>query len=256
VGRERVRDQRGVKLFVFGACGAGIVEARTGGTVLNAKSAASTNEVVKGADIVFTMLSTPEVVEAMFLQENGALSAMKANAIWVDCSTVNPSFSLKANEAAKKAGVRFMDAPVTGTKPHAANAELAFYVGAEKALLSEVEPYFNMMLAQSMIVFSEALLLGEKMGMDKEFLLEMLPKTPVVAPFVQFKREMIRSGNYEANFPLELMHKDLHLAVVTAYEMNHPLYLANLAKEIFADAKKSGMGRLDFAAIHQFLEEK
>lgn len=244
-----------------------------------AKSASSTNEAVSGADIVFSMLSTPEVVADLFMGENGALKSMKKNAIWVDCTTVNPSFSNQVNEASKKARIRFMDAPVTGTKPHAENAALAFYVGGEKALLEEVEPYFkmmgqnifhigetgkgasikmllNMMLAQSMIIFSEAVLLGEKMGMDKEFLLEMLPKTPVAAPFTQFKREMIRSGNYETNFPLELMHKDLHLAAKTAYEMNQPLYLANLAKELFAGANKKGMGRLDFAAIHEFLESQ
>lgn len=244
-----------------------------------AKSASSAKEAVVEADIVFSMLSTPEVVAQLFLKENGALSAMKANAIWVDCSTVNPSFSLKANEAARKAGVRFMDAPVTGTKPHAENGELSFYVGAEKTLLDEVEPYFNMMgqnifhigetskgsaikmllnmmLAQSMIVFSEAVLLGEKMGMDKDFLLELLPKTPVAAPFTKFKTGMIKSGEYDTNFPLELMHKDLHLATLTAYEKNQPIYLANLAKELFAGAKETGLGRLDFAAIHQFLGSK
>ena len=67
---------------------------------------------------------------------------------------------------------------------------------------------------------------------------------------------MVRSGNYEEHFPLEWMHKDLHLAAVTAYELNQPLYLANLTKELFAEANKKGMGRLDFAAIHKYLEER
>ncbi|MEM6963376.1 MAG: NAD-binding protein [Bacteroidota bacterium] len=52
------------------------------------------------------------------------------------------------------------------------------------------------------------------------------------------------------------MHKDLHLAAVTAYEMNQPMYLANVAKELFAEANRKGLGRLDFAAIHQYLEKR
>ena len=91
------------------------------------------------------MLSKPEVVEYIFLHEEGVLSAMKENAIWVDCTTVNPSFSLKSKSVAQKVGVRFMDAPVAGTKPHAENAELVFFAGAEKSLLGEVEPYLQFM---------------------------------------------------------------------------------------------------------------
>lgn len=242
-----------------------------------AKSASTANEAVADADIVFSMLSKPEVVENIFLTKEGVLSAMKKDSIWVDCSTVNPSFSLKCNSIASQKEIQFIDAPVAGTLPHAQNAELVFFVGAEKALLEKVESYLNfmgkkivhigetgkgasfkmlvnIMLAQSMIVFSEAVLLGEKMGINKEFLLNIIPNLVVSAPFTKFKSEMIQEGNYEVQFPLELMHKDLHLAAVTAYELNQPLYLANMAKELFAKANNSGMGRLDFAAIHKYLE--
>ena len=111
-------------------------------------------------------------------------------------------------------------------------------------------------LAQSMLTFSEAILLGEKMGISQDFLLNVIPNLVVAAPFTKFKANMIQSGNYEVQFPLEWMQKDLHLASITAYELQQPLYLANLTKEIFAEANKKGMKRLDFAAIHQFLEER
>lgn len=244
-----------------------------------ATTANSANEAVVDADIVFSMLSTPEIVESMFWGKNGVLNDMKKGAIWADCTTVNPSFSLKAKDAAVKAGIRFMDTPVAGTKPQAQNAELVFFVGAEKSLLSEVRPYLemmgkkiipigetgkgasfkmlvNIMLAQSMIIFSESILLGEKMGISKEFLLNVIPNLVVSAPFTKFKAEMVKVDNYEVQFPLEWMHKDLHLAAVTAYEHNQPLYLANAAKELFAAATKSGLGRMDFAAIHRYLENK
>lgn len=242
-----------------------------------AKTALTVNKAVENTDIVFSMLSTPEIVESIFMDENGALSHMKKGAIWVDCTTVNPSFSIKANSAANGHDIRFVDAPVAGTKPHAQNAELVFFVGAENALLAEVQPYLemmgkkvipigetskgasfkmlvNIMLAQSMVIFSESVLLGEKMGIDKDFLLSVIPNLVVSAPFTKFKAEMVKVDDYEVQFPLEWMYKDLHLAAVTAYENNQPLYLANVTKEIFAEATKSGMGRLDFAAVHRYLE--
>ncbi|MCB9288932.1 MAG: NAD(P)-dependent oxidoreductase [Lewinellaceae bacterium] len=244
-----------------------------------ARVAPSAIEAVAGAHLVFSMLSTPEVVEKVFMKDDGVLSAMKEDSIWVDCSTVNPSFTVRALQAAEQEGVRFMDAPVAGTKPHAENAELVFFVGGDKEILEEVEPYLNMMgkkvlhigengkgtsfkmlvnimLAQSMAIFSEAVLLGEKMGISRDFLLNVVPNLVVSAPFTGAKAELIRNDNYEVQFPLEWMHKDLHLAAVTAYELNQPLYLANLAKELYAEANKKGMGRLDFAAIHKFLEER
>lgn len=243
-----------------------------------AKVADTANAAVAEADIVFSMLSTPAVVRQLFFGEGAALAHMKTGAIWVDCTTVNPSFSQDALAAAQKYNIRFADAPVAGTKPHAENAELVFFVGADESLLSTISPYLdlmgkktirigqtgqgasfkmlvNIMLAQSMIIFSEAVILGERMGINKDFLLEMIPNLVVAAPFTKFKAEMVRQDAYEVQFPLEWMQKDLHLAAVTAYEHQQPLYLANVAKELFAAASKQGLGRLDFAAIHRYLEQ-
>lgn len=244
---------------------------------IGAKAATSYTEAVTTADIVFTMLSTPEAVKMVMLEEG--VAAMKKGAIWVDCSTVNPSFSLAAATVAEQHEINFVDAPVAGTLPHAEHAELTFFVGGEMAIVNQIKPLLsymgaktlhlgeigkgasfkmlvNMMLAQSMLIFSETVLLGEKMGLDREFLLDNLPNLPVAAPFTKAKSAMIKAKDYEVMFPLEWMHKDLHLASLTAYEVGQPLYLANLAKEVFAAAKAAGLGRLDFAAIHQFLEEK
>lgn len=241
-----------------------------------ARLAASYGEAVKDADIVFTMLSSPEVVEEIVFSESGFITAMKANAIWVDCSTVNPSFSEKASRSAEKHHIRFVDAPVSGTKPHAENGELIFFAGGEKNDINVIEPLLNCMgqkivhvggagkgasfkmlanaiLAQSMLAFAESVLLGEKLGLSTDSLLDTLPNLHVCAPFIKAKAEKIRAGDDEVQFPLEWMHKDLHLAALTAYENNQPLYLANAAKELFADAKQNGLGRKDFSAIFGFL---
>ncbi len=240
--------------------------------------AKSYSEAVQGADIVFTMLSSPEVVEKIALSDNGFITEMKNNAIWVDCSTVNPSFSHKESIAAKNHHIRFMDAPVAGTRPHAENAELVFFVGGEIGDLKEIEPFLsymgnkivhvggigkgaalkmlvNSLLAQSMAAFAETILLGEKLGLSKDYLLDNLPNLPVSAPFTKAKAEMIRADNYEAQFPLELMYKDLHLVALTAYENNQPLLMANLAKELYANAKRGGFGRKDFASLYKFLSQ-
>ncbi len=112
------------------------------------------------------------------------------------------------------------------------------------------------MLAQAMVAFAEALLLGQKMGLDKTFLLEFLPNTAVAPPFAKAKAEMIKTGDYTVQFPLEWMHKDLQLLAQTAYAEGQSLYLANLTKEIYQDAKRAGLGREDFAAVYQWMKKE
>lgn len=234
-------------------------------------------EAVADADIIFSMLSNPEAVRELFLEDGGGLDQMKKDALWVDSSTVNPSFSREAHKVAESKGIRFIDAPVAGTKPHAENAQLSFFVGGTAENIEPIKPYLdamgaksipfgkvgqgsafkmlvNIMLAQSMLVFSEAVLLGEALNIDREFLLNVIPGLPVIAPFTKMKVDMIRSGEYDTQFPLELVHKDIHLAAVSAYEAGRPLFLANLSKDIYAQALKAGMGRQDFAAVHEFLK--
>jgi len=159
----------------------------------------------------------------------------------------------------------------------AEDAQLAFFLGAGADTVESIRPdlelmsakiipfgkvgqgsafkmVVNMMLAQSMVVFSEALQLGESLGVEREFLLNVIPGLPVIAPFTRFKVDAIRKNQYDVNFPLELILKDLHLATLSAYEVNQPLPLANLTKELYAGANKAGMGGLDFAAVHRFLQ--
>ena len=239
-----------------------------------ANAAASLKEAVSDADIVFTMLSKPEVVEQVMLQEG--LNAMKKDALWVDCSTVNPSFTQKAEKMAKELGIRYLEAPVAGTKPQAESGELVFFVGGDQSLKEQVEPYLNlmgsrilhlgnvgkgasfkmvvnMMLGMGMLAFAESIRFGESIGLDRDFLLSTLPNLPVSAPFTKMKADLIKDADYEAQFPLELLYKDLHLAAQTAYEHDQALPFSNLAKELYGLAINDGMGREDMASIYKFL---
>jgi 3-hydroxyisobutyrate dehydrogenase/glyoxylate/succinic semialdehyde reductase len=204
---------------------------------------------------------------------------MKKDALWVDCSTVDPAFSKQSEKEAAIRNIRFVDAPVAGTKKPAEDGSLVFFVGANKRDFKEIEillPFMgskiihvgetgkgtslkmlvNAMLAESMHAFSETLLLGEKIGLSKDFLLDTLPNLPVIAPFTKAKAEIIRNQNFDAHFPLEWMEKDLRLVLKTAKENGHEMPLASLTKELFEKANKSGLGRDDFSAIYKFLNEK
>lgn len=234
-------------------------------------------EVGQNADILITMLANPEAVSKIAFGQNGFIYQMEQKTIWIDCSTVNPSSSIACAERANGMNIRFIDAPVAGTVTPAEKGELTFFVGADKKDFDEVKPLLeimgkkifylgengkgtamkmvvNLLLGQAMTAFSEALVLGESLGFNKEILLDALIGGPVTAPFLAGKKEKILKDKYDAEFPLELMHKDFQLVAQTAYENNIALPCTNSAKELYALAKKSGLGENDFSAVYKFLK--
>lgn len=242
-----------------------------------ARRAESAAAAVADADVVYSMLTSPEVVEEVAFGDQGFVAAMNKDALWVNCSTVNPSYTRQCAEKARAAGVRFIDGPVAGTKMPAETGELTFLLGGDEADINSIRPQLeqmgkkvlhvgpagqgsafkmlvNALLAQTMLVYSETALLGEKLGFSRDFLMDTLPGLPVSAPFLKGKAGLIKDDNYEAQFPLELMHKDLHLLDLTAYEENQPLFMAGLAKAVYGRASAAGRGRDDFAAIYDFLD--
>src|SRR5438477_12405352 len=89
----------------------------------------SSPKLAEQVDVLFTMLAHPDAVEQAALGGNGFLSHLKPNTIWIDCSSVNPSFSKRMATAAAAGQIRFIDAPVTGSAPLAADGKLTFWVG-------------------------------------------------------------------------------------------------------------------------------
>ncbi len=245
-----------------------------------AKWAASPADLAKEIQIVITMLSTPDAVrETALTGKDAFLNKLAAGSLWIDCSTVNPSFSrVMANEAQQRK-IRFMDAPVAGSKIPAEQAQLIFFAGGDKADVEEAKPLLeamgkavhhvgghgmgtsmkmvnNLMLSQAMVAFSEALVLGESLGISKEALFSTLQTSPVSAPFLALKKGKIESGNFETEFPLQWMHKDMQLVSDTAFESGAAIPAANAAKEVFAMAVRRGLGELDFSAVYKLLAEK
>ncbi len=236
-------------------------------------------DVAQNADIIITMLSTPEIVKEVALGYQGFLSSFRDNSLWINCSTVNPSFTREMESSAKKIGIRYLDAPVAGTKRPAENGELLFLIGGDTSSINEAAPLFNSMgkktlhlgkvgagasmkmlinqlLGQSMVAFAEAMVMGEAMGLEKDTLFNVLLNTPVVAPVISTIRPKIENADYEANFPLKWIQKDLHLSSICAYEHNVAAPNLNTTKEIFAQAKQQGYGDLDFTAVYKYLNLK
>ena len=232
--------------------------------------------VATQVDVLFTMLANPEAVKEVASGEEGLLNHLRAGSLWVDCSTVNPSFSRQMATEAWARGIRFLDAPVSGSKGPAASGELMFMVGggasdfrACRPLLecmgsrivhvgghgqgTSLKMVINLLMGEAMVAFAEGMILGQSLGISQEMLFGILLGGPAVAPLAATKREKIESGKYEADFPLHWMQKDLQLAAVTAYETGVALPLANVAKEIYRLAMRQGDGDEDYSAIYEFL---
>ncbi|HEX9136561.1 MAG TPA: NAD(P)-dependent oxidoreductase [Nitrospirota bacterium] len=237
-------------------------------------------DVAKQVVIIFTMLAKPDAVaETALLGKNGFLNHLVGNSLWIDCSTVSPSFSRLMSAEARQRKIRFIDAPVGGSKGQAEQGHLLFFAGGEKADVDEAKPLLeamgkavyhvgghgmgtslkmvnNLILAQAMLAFSEALVLGESLGISQQALFNTLLGSPVVAPFLAFKRQKIEEGKFDMEFPLQWMHKDMQLAAETAYEVGVAMPAANVTKEIYALAMRNGLGEQDFSAVYKLLRER
>ncbi|NHF60704.1 NAD(P)-dependent oxidoreductase [Flavobacteriaceae bacterium TP-CH-4] len=243
-----------------------------------AKTVLKPCEVPMGNDIVITMLSTPEVVRETALGADGFLEKMSSGTLWLNCSTINPSFAKEMGIISAEKGIRYIDAPVAGTKGPAEKGELVFLVGGDLQDVAVIQPLLdimgkktlhlgkvghgsnmkmliNLLLAQSMLAFSEAMILGEEMDLPRETLFDVLLNVPVTAPFLSMVRPKLENYDYEANFPLQWLQKDLHLATVTAYEQGLAMPSLNVSKELFALAKQNGYGEKDFSAIYAYLKK-
>jgi 3-hydroxyisobutyrate dehydrogenase/glyoxylate/succinic semialdehyde reductase len=241
-----------------------------------AKWAESPAELASAADILFTMLSTPNAVREVAAGENGFLRAMAKGALWVNFSTVDPDFARQMADLAASYSVGYLDAPVAGTKDPAARAELVFLLGGDSNDVKKCQPYFdcmgkktvhlgdagmgssmkmlfNLMLGCAMEAYSETLLLGEAFGFSKDDVASVLLDAPVTAAFLKTKHPLIAENNFEEHFPLCWMRKDLHLAADAAYKRGIALPALNSIKELYGLAEKQGFGRKDFAAIYALL---
>src|SRR5438477_3210538 len=155
----------------------------------------------RSSDTLFTMLAKPDAVEEMALRANGFLNYLRPNAFWIDCSSVNPSFSKKMAAAAAARQIHFIDAPVTGFAAVAAEGKLVFWVGGEEADLETIRSLLlcmgnkivhvgghgmgtslkmviNLLMGNAMAAFAEGMTLGEGLGISRKVLFDSLLGLP------------------------------------------------------------------------------
>jgi 3-hydroxyisobutyrate dehydrogenase-like beta-hydroxyacid dehydrogenase len=248
-----------------------------------ARLVASPKEAAAAADVLITIVSDPPALEEVLWgsgsngdgQSAGAFTALKKGAIYIDSSTVSPALARKIADASKAAGIRFLDAPVTGGTWGAEKGELLFMIGGDSATLDAARPVLtamgkklfhlgsngagqtiklamNLLLALQVDAFAESLALVTGAGFAGEKLLEVMQASMARSGVLDVKAPLMLSGDYKPSFPLRLMHKDLSLALELGNQLGVPLPAAAAARETYSSVKGSTAEDLDFAAISKF----
>ena len=236
---------------------------------------------IAAADVVITMLPASRHVQGAYLGDTGILAQAKAGALLIDCSTIAPEVSREVAAAATAKGLRMIDAPVSGGTAGAAGGTLTFMVGGEEADLVSARPLLeqmgknifhagpsgsgqtvkicnNMLLGILMIGTSEAIRLGVANGLDPKVVSDVMAKSSgrnwtleVYNPCPGVADNVPASRDYTGGFGVDLMLKDLGLAVESAGASGASVPLGELARRLYELHSKSGAGGLDFSSIYQ-----
>lgn len=251
---------------------------RTPKDVPGAVTAATPAEAVKGKEAVWICVSDTKAVQTVLFGQDGASQGLESGTIVVDSSTISPSASLQFMEDLQERGCEFLDAPVTGSKIAAESGQLIFMIGGNPINIERVEPLLRAMakqvihmgdngkglsakLAQNMnIVFiyeglCESLTLAKKLGVAPEKMFQLIEASMIRSGVAEYKKPFILNQDYSPNFPLKLMHKDMHLMMDAAKENGVKLPGLTKIDEIYEEASRLGYDDLDYAATIMLLEE-
>jgi 3-hydroxyisobutyrate dehydrogenase-like beta-hydroxyacid dehydrogenase len=244
-----------------------------GGTL--AKSA---REVAASCDVLITMVSDPPALEEVLWGANGregALSALKSGAIYMDSSTVSPELARKIATACVKQKVRFLDAPVTGGDWGAKKGELLFMIGGDAETIKEAEPLLGVMgkkwfhlgpngagqtiklamnaiLALQVEALAEAMALVSAAGLQPEKLVEVLQSSMARSGLLDIKSQNLLKGDYTPSFPLRLMLKDVDLAMDLARQVGVTLPATAAAQATYGAVKREAKEDMDYSGVMRF----
>ncbi len=244
-----------------------------------AKAAGSPREVAQLCRIVCTSLPGPREIEEVVLGENGILSGAKKGDIYIDFSTNSPTLVRKIAAVAKAKGVDVLDSPVSGGGPNVAWAkgEMAL-VGGDKAALERAKSVIEAMskgisycgpVGNGMVVklinnyacfvifdlFFEAMSMAAKEGLDLNVMWERFSNNILGPLFKNFLTARALVGNFDPLFTIDLMYKDVKLAMDEAKEVKVPTYYGSFSLERLVEARSKGLGQKDVTAIALLWEE-
>jgi 3-hydroxyisobutyrate dehydrogenase len=245
---------------------------------LGAQVAESPAEAASGADVVMISLADQDAVNGVLEGEHGVFGSLPAGGCIVDMSTVPPAFARELGPRASAAGYRALDACVYGAPMHARSGELRIMVGGEEqdfhavqeildALGKEItylgpkgtgatmKLVLNMLMGVQMPALAEAVVYGERAGLPREKIFQMIAGSGYSSPVMTFRCGLMgRRAFDQAAFRLALMRKDMMLVLAESQELNVPLPVTESAYSMLTAAKQQGLGDLDVAAMLPFME--
>jgi 3-hydroxyisobutyrate dehydrogenase len=243
-----------------------------------AKIASTPRDAAPTADVIISMLADDDASRAVWTGPDGALQTARPGAVAIDCTTVTIAWAKELAETAKRRGIAFLDAPVTGTKPHAANGELTFLVGGEASALEHVRPVLQVMskeilhlgphgagatlkLINNFVCGVQAAALGEafalvqRTGLNPDLALPLLMNGNPGSPLVKAFGSRVVKNDPGVYFYLELMAKDLRYAIAEAAAHGYKLPTGEAAHAEFQAAVDAGLGKQDVSQIIRFLQQ-
>jgi 3-hydroxyisobutyrate dehydrogenase len=249
-----------------------------------AEKAGSSAEAAAAGDIVITMLPSSPHVEEAVLGPGGVLEGMLPGTVLIDMSTIDPLVSKRVAEQVAARGFRMLDAPVSGGSVGARDATLTIMVGGPSDLFERCRPVLeamgrnvihcgengmgevvkvvnNLIAGVSMAVTAEAYNIGLRAGADPKVLYDVISKSSgrcwshdLNLPIPGVLGTAPADHNYEPGFMVDLMRKDLGLAISAAKGVQAPAILAAAAEQLYGSASNMGFGRRDMSAVVKAVE--
>jgi len=245
---------------------------------LGARVADTPADAARDADVVMLSLANQDVVARMLFDADGVFETLREGACILDMSTVPPEFPRELAQRAAEKGVQALDACVLGNPMHSRQGELRVMAGGEEQTFKAMEPLLeaigkevtylgasgmgatmklvlNMLMGVQMPALAEAVVFGEKAGLSRESVLDMIAKSGYSSPVMAFRCAIMGQRNFELTaFKLGLMRKDMTLVLGQAQKVGVPMPVTESAHAMLTAAQQQGLGDLDVAAMLAFQE--
>jgi 3-hydroxyisobutyrate dehydrogenase len=235
------------------------------------------SELARTSDVLLSSLTTDEVVRSVYSGPEGVFAAARTGTVVLEMSTISPETSRELHRLGKQTGVEVLDVAVSGSTPAAEQGILTLLVGGDQQFFDAAAPIFqvvakqyflmggpgsgtsmklvvNTLLGVGMQAIAEAVVLGEKAGLDRGRLFEVLSKTAVVASAHVGKLPRVGNNDYSPQFPLRLMHKDFQLILAAASKEGLSLPATEAAFRVNSEELAQGKEE-DFSAVLRRMEE-
>lgn len=236
-------------------------------------------EVAAAADVVVTILPADAELKEVVLGNNGLCQGFSPGKVLVDMTTATAESLQEVEAVLSGAGVRVLDAPVSGGTTAAAQGTLTIMVGGAPELLEECRPLLEsmgakilhvgplgqgkvvkmvnqMLAALHLLAIGEGFALGVRCGADPSTLYNVIRESSGYSRMMDLRlRDFLLQGSFQPGFKLDLMKKDVNLALASARSQGVPLLLSSIVSQIFAAASGAGLGGEDFSAAAQFLAD-